>query len=37
MRSSPSWKRAGERGTTVVYADRFVSHDERGRAIETGD
>jgi antirestriction protein ArdC len=29
--------RKGERGTTVVYADRFVSHDERGRAIEADD
>jgi antirestriction protein ArdC len=29
--------RKGERGTTVVYADRFVPDDERRRAIETGD
>jgi len=29
--------RKGERGTTVVYADRFVPNDERQRARETGD
>ncbi|KRR03904.1 antirepressor [Bradyrhizobium jicamae] len=29
--------RKGERGTTVVYADRFVSVDEKRRASETGD
>jgi antirestriction protein ArdC len=29
--------RKGERGTTVVYADRFVPEDERRRARETGD
>lgn len=29
--------RKGERGTTVVYADRFVPDDERRRARETGD
>ena len=29
--------RKGERGTTVVYADRFVPADERERAAETGD
>jgi antirestriction protein ArdC len=29
--------RKGERGTTVVYADRFVPNDERRRAAETGD
>ena len=29
--------RKGERGTTVVYADRFVPEDERRRAVETGD
>ncbi|MBI5131268.1 MAG: DUF1738 domain-containing protein [Rhodopseudomonas palustris] len=29
--------RKGERGTTVVYADRLVPNDERKRAIETGD
>ncbi len=29
--------RKGERGTTVVYADRFVPADEKLRAIETGD
>ena len=29
--------RKGERGTTVVYADRFVPDDERKRARETGD
>ena len=29
--------RKGERGTTVVYADRFVPDDERRRAVETGD
>jgi antirestriction protein ArdC len=29
--------RRGERGTTVVYADRFVPTDERQRAAETGD
>lgn len=28
--------RKGERGTTVVYADRFVPADERRRARETG-
>jgi antirestriction protein ArdC len=27
----------GERGTTVVYADRFISYRERTRAAETGD
>jgi antirestriction protein ArdC len=29
--------RKGERGTTVVYADRFVPDDEKKRAAETGD
>lgn len=29
--------RKGERGTTVVYADRFVPDDEKQRARETGD
>ncbi|WP_018318990.1 ArdC family protein [Bradyrhizobium sp. WSM2793] len=29
--------RKGERGTTVVYADRFVPRDEKRRAAETGD
>lgn len=29
--------RKGERGTTVVYADRFVPEDEKRRAAETGD
>jgi antirestriction protein ArdC len=29
--------RKGERGTTVIYADRFVPDDERRRARETGD
>src|SRR6266852_1038128 len=29
--------RSGERGTTVVYADRFVPADERQRVAETGD
>ncbi len=29
--------RKGERGTTVVYADRFVPDDEKRRAHETGD
>ncbi|MDX0484450.1 DUF1738 domain-containing protein [Sinorhizobium medicae] len=29
--------RKGERGTTVVYADRFVPDDERRRARETGE
>jgi len=29
--------RKGERGTTVVYADRFVPEDERQRALETGE
>lgn len=29
--------RRGERGTTVVYADRFVPDDERRRARETGE
>ena len=27
----------GERGTTVVYADRFTPDDERRRAAETGE
>src|SRR5205809_2016758 len=27
----------GERGTTVVYADRFVPNDEQRRAAETGE
>lgn len=27
----------GERGTTVVYADRFVPDDEKRRARETGE
>ena len=29
--------RKGERGTTVVYADRFTPEDERRRAEQTGD
>ena len=29
--------RKGERGTTVVYADRFTPEDERRRAAETGE
>ena len=29
--------RKGERGTTVVYADRFIPEDERRRALETGE
>jgi hypothetical protein len=29
--------RKGERGTTVVYADRFAPEDERRRAAETGE
>src|SRR5215831_3925670 len=29
--------RKGERGTTVVYADRFVPDDEKRRTEETGD
>ncbi|MBF5093728.1 DUF1738 domain-containing protein [Azospirillum sp. INR13] len=29
--------RKGERGTTVVYADRFIPDDERRRARDTGD
>jgi antirestriction protein ArdC len=29
--------RKGERGTTVVYADRFVPGDEKKRGAETGD
>jgi len=29
--------RKGERGTTVVYADRFVPGDEKRRAAETGE
>src|SRR3954452_24316021 len=29
--------RKGERGTTVVYADRFVPDDEKRRAREAGD
>jgi antirestriction protein ArdC len=29
--------RKGERGTTVVYADRFIPEDEKKRARETGD
>lgn len=27
----------GERGTTVVYADRFVPDDEKRRAGDTGE
>lgn len=29
--------RKGERGTTVIYADRFVPDDEKKRAVETGE
>src|SRR4029077_1656118 len=29
--------RKGEKGTTVVYADRFIPYRERTRAPETGD
>jgi antirestriction protein ArdC len=29
--------RKGERGTTIVYADRFTPEDERRRAAETGE
>jgi hypothetical protein len=29
--------RKGERGTTVVYADRFVPDDEKKRAVEAGE
>jgi len=29
--------RKGERGTTVVYADRFIPDDEKRRAAETGE
>ena len=29
--------RKGERGTTVVYADRFIPKDEQKRAAEEGD
>ncbi|HEY1261768.1 MAG TPA: zincin-like metallopeptidase domain-containing protein [Stellaceae bacterium] len=29
--------RKGERGTTLVYADRFIPYRERTRAAETGD
>src|SRR5579859_5424336 len=29
--------RKGERGTTVVYADRFIPEDEKRRARDTGD
>jgi antirestriction protein ArdC len=29
--------RKGERGTTVVYADRFIPSDEKRRAAETGE
>jgi antirestriction protein ArdC len=29
--------RKGERGTTVLYADRFVPEDERRRAAEAGE
>ena len=29
--------RRGERGTTVVYADRFIPDDEKRRAGETGE
>lgn len=29
--------RKGERGTTVVYADRFIPEDEKKRARETGE
>ncbi len=29
--------RKGERGTTVVFADRFIPYRERARAAEAGD
>jgi antirestriction protein ArdC len=29
--------RKGEKGTTVVYADRYIPYRERTRAVETGD
>ncbi len=29
--------RKGERGTTIVYADRFIPDDERSRARDSGD
>lgn len=29
--------RKGERGTTIVYADKFIPHDERKRARDAGD
>lgn len=29
--------RKGERGTTVIYADRFIPNHERRRAAETGE
>ena len=29
--------RQGEKGTTVVYADRFIPHGERARADEAGE
>ena len=29
--------RKGERGTSVVYADRFIPDDERQRALASGD
>jgi antirestriction protein ArdC len=29
--------RKGERGTTIVYADRFIPNDEKKRAAETGE
>jgi antirestriction protein ArdC len=29
--------RKGERGTTVLYADRFVPEDEKERARDTGE
>jgi hypothetical protein len=36
-RSDSAATRKGERGTTVVYADRFTLDDERRRAAEAGE
>ena len=37
MPSSSAASRKGEKGTTVVYADRFTPEDERQRAEEAGE
>jgi antirestriction protein ArdC len=35
--SKPIGYKKGEKGTTAVYADRFITYRERARAAETGD